>query len=162
MNIFVLDSDPYIAAQMQCDKHVVKMVLETGQLLATAHHVVDKELDDVNAFLPKKTHENHPCAIWARTSNNNYTWLHCHFEALLNEYTYRYNKKHKWEIYRETLGWLPEQIQVGYKTPQPLCMPDEYKTKDVIQSYRNYYLGDKARFAKWAKTRQAPNWWKPC
>jgi hypothetical protein len=159
MNIFVLDSDPILAAQMQCDKHVVKMVLETGQLLSTAHHILGNSTE---IELPKKTHENHPCAKWARISNNNYTWLHCHFEALLNEYTYRYNKKHKWEMYRKPLSQLPVNIDVGYKTLQPACMPDEYKVSDLVQSYRNYYLGDKARFAKWSKTRSAPDWWKSC
>ena len=32
MNIFVLDKDPIISAQMQCDKHIVKMPLESAQM----------------------------------------------------------------------------------------------------------------------------------
>jgi len=156
MNIFMLSKDPIEAAQMQCDKHVVKMVLETGQLLATAHHLLG---NSTGVELPKKTHENHPCAKWARFSNNNYTWLHCHFCALLDEYTYRYNKKHKWEMYREPFKSLPTNLAVAPLTEQPKCMPDEFKNDCLIQSYRNYYLGDKARFAKWGKTRKAPDWW---
>lgn len=41
MNIFVLDRDPYIAAQMHCDKHVIKMICEYAQLLSTAHRQLD-------------------------------------------------------------------------------------------------------------------------
>ena len=41
MNIFYLHNDPQIAAQMHCDKHVVKMILEYAQLLSTAHHELD-------------------------------------------------------------------------------------------------------------------------
>ena len=41
MNIFYLDRDPVIAAQMMCDKHVVKMILESAQMLSTAHRVLD-------------------------------------------------------------------------------------------------------------------------
>lgn len=157
MNIFVLDNNPAIAAQMQCDKHVVKMILETGQMLATAHHVLG---NNTMVDLPKKTHENHPCSKWCRESDINYFWLYCHFLSLLDEYTYRYTKQHKWEMYSVAFGWLPINIPIGKRTPFPLCMPDEYKVDgNVVQSYRNYYIGDKASFAKWNKTRKAPDWW---
>ena len=41
MNIFYLSRDPHEAARLQCDRHVVKMILETGQLLSTAHVEID-------------------------------------------------------------------------------------------------------------------------
>jgi intergrase/recombinase len=82
MNIFVLSEDPVEAAQMQCDKHVVKMVIESGQILATVRRVLDGYisksltvkggiitryiLDGAGDFLPKATHVNHPCVKWAR------------------------------------------------------------------------------------------------
>ena len=44
MNIFVLDEDPTIAAQMQCDKHVVKMIVESAQMLSTAHRMLDGKM----------------------------------------------------------------------------------------------------------------------
>ena len=41
MNIFILDEDPVQAAQLQCDKHVVKMIVESAQMLSTAHRMLD-------------------------------------------------------------------------------------------------------------------------
>ena len=37
-------------------------------------------------------------------------------------------------------------------------MPDQYKVSDVVESYRNYYRGDKAYIANWTK-RNKPEWW---
>jgi hypothetical protein len=62
MNIFYLNSDPERAAQLQYNKHVVKMILESAQLLCSAHIMLDSEID-----VPYKlTHKNHPSAIWVR------------------------------------------------------------------------------------------------
>ena len=99
MNIFVLHTNPKIAAQMACDKHVVKMVSESVQMLSTTMHSVGLEGPW------KKTHANHPCTIWARESLQNYQWLWDHANSLGEEYTHRYNKKHKSQtsnIYTET------------------------------------------------------------
>jgi len=92
MNIFAIDSDPFKAVEYMVDKHVVKMVVETAQILSTAHHVLD---NPINSPLYKKTHVNHPSTVWARQSDSNYSWLYNHFIALLFEYTYRYGKIHK-------------------------------------------------------------------
>lgn len=87
MNIFVLDYCPVKSAQMQCDRHVVKMPLETAQLLCSAYP---------NDNAPyKRTHYNHPCSIWARKSENNYLWPIEHGLALCLEYNFRYGKNHK-------------------------------------------------------------------
>lgn len=154
MNIFVLDKDPVIAAQMQCDKHVVKMILETAQLLCSVFP---------NGEAPyKRTHYNHPCAVWARESWANYYWLYKHGIALCNEYTYRYNKLHK---STDIIIWCWENIKFEYfnrvDEHDPVsfikCMPDEYKVDDIVQSYRNYYKGAKKDIAKWTK-RDIPEW----
>ena len=59
MNIFVLHRDPKIAAQMSCDKHVVKMILETAQMLSSAARAK-------GAWAPyKQTHKKHPCTLWS-------------------------------------------------------------------------------------------------
>ena len=55
MNIFYLDTDPVLAAQMQCDKHVVKMILESAQMLCTAHRVLDGEGKGADAMGLYKT-----------------------------------------------------------------------------------------------------------
>ena len=89
MNIFYLHSDPVVAAQKQYNKHVVKMILESAQLLCSAHHMLDSEID-----VPYKlTHKNHPSAVWTRQSKQNYAWLYFHMLALGDEYTKRYGKK---------------------------------------------------------------------
>ena len=154
MNIFFLDWDVEKNAQYHCDKHVVKMILETAQLLCGVHHMTS---DDVNHVPYKLSHKNHPCAIWARESLTNYLYLGELGLELSREYTHRYGKKHKSQ---EVIEWClmnkPHIQDIGFTTP-PKAMPDEYKTEDVIESYRKYYLGAKKTFLSW-KERQVPEW----
>ena len=149
MNIFYLDPHPAVAARQCCDKHVVKMILESAQLLCTAHRVCDGDnyCNDYNLY--KKTHENHPSAIWVRKSTDNYQWLHELFFFLLIEYYARYGKIHKCTELYDALIKVPDNIGSEKFTKLPQCMPEEYKTDDYVQSYRNYYVGDKKRFAKY-------------
>ena len=77
MNIFCLDEDPIKAVQMMCDKHIVKMILESAQLMSTAHRELDG--DNANENLYKSTHKNHPSAKWVRESLWNYVWLYRHW-----------------------------------------------------------------------------------
>ena len=85
MNIFYLDKDPVKAAQVQYNKHVVKMILESAQMLCTAHHHYGND-----AVPYKKAHYNHPSTIWAREDAYNYMWLYDHMMALGKEYTKLY------------------------------------------------------------------------
>ena len=154
MNVFVLDRDPTIAAQSQCDKHVVKMPLETAQLLCTTHHV----LGNHDSSLYKPTHANHPCTIWARASRANYLWLFKHFEALNDEYFFRYYKNHlSWRKLRDILCEPPSGLHGDELTPFAQAMPDEYKHADAVEAYRAYYINDKAPLLKYTK-RVKPNW----
>lgn len=162
MNIFVLSYDPVEAAMMQCDKHVVKMILESAQLLSTAHHEFDSPYKD-KCYRP--THKNHPCAKWVRESLSNYSWLYHHMLALGDEYTERYGKIHKTIRERApVLGIPPPGIPTVGPTQFPLCMPDEYKIyddvgdPDVVGSYRAYYMGEKRSFATWKTS--PPDWWE--
>ena len=141
MNIFYLDKDPVKAAKVQYNKHIVKMILESAQMLCTAHHCIMGEDADVPY---KSAHKNHPSTIWARQSAQNYAWLYYHMMALGNEYTKRYGKKHltitKCE---DKLAILPGGIlETGFEHP-PQCMPDEYKDECSVQAYWNYYIGEK-------------------
>lgn len=178
MNIFRLDEDPVIAAQMMCDKHVVKMVTEYGQLLSTAHRVIDgtpvrrpsksgKRMVDhyqVNgafreALLYKVAHKNHPSAIWCRLNDKNYDWLYRHFEATAKEYEHRYGRVH---LTYEKLGVLlkppPTNISLSTQpTLMPACMPEYCKDTSLVRSYRKYYKEEKSGFAKWTK-RDTPAW----
>jgi hypothetical protein len=156
MNIFFLDEDPTMSAQYHVDKHVVKMILETAQLLCGVHHATSQITDQVPY---KLSHKNHPCAIWARTSLSNYLYL-CELGLeLCKEYTYRYGKRHKsQEVIEWCLIYKPNVPDVEFTEPA-MAMPDEYKVGDVVQSYRNYYMGAKSGFATW-KNRQKPFWFE--
>lgn len=176
MNIFYLDTDPKISAQMHCDKHVVKMIIEYAQLMSTAHRVLDGEMyygltangrkiarwkmDNpvMEEGLMKASHVNHPSNIWTRSSNNNYTWLYFMWRSLCREYTHRYGKRHACEKYAEFLQNPPKNIPVDYKTQPPQAMPDDVKVfGDSRSAYRNYYIKYKKDFAKWTK-RETPLW----
>lgn len=136
MNIFYLDSNPKVAARMQCDRHVVKMILETAQLLSTAHHELDGESP---AYKP--THKNHPSAVWVRSSTKAYQWAWLHLKALGSEYSKRYGKVHKTIAqHLEALREPPRALQghVEWQEP-PQCMPDEYKRLDPVLAYQLYY-----------------------
>ena len=102
MNIFYLDRDPKIAAQLACDKHVVKMILESAQMLCTAHRVLDGDEPADHGGMYKMVHKNHPSTIWTRTSEMNYQWHWRYFDSLLKEYTHRYGKHHA----TERLRWI--------------------------------------------------------
>lgn len=141
MNIFYLHRDPVKAAQIQYDKHVVKMILESAQMLCTAHHVYGNP-DDVPY---KQAHLNHPSTIWARRSRTTYMWLYDHMIALGKEYTKRYGKEHLTIIKcRDFLSTPPVHIQGDEWVEPPQCMPDQYKVPGCsITAYWNYYEGEK-------------------
>ena len=157
MNIFYLDRDPVIAAQMSCDKHVVKMILESAQMLSTAHRVLDGDEYADKVGLYKKAHVNHPSTIWVRSSYQHYKWLYDHMVALMREYTYRYGKHHATERLLTPLSEYPQAIPVGDFTNPPQCMPEVCKGEDTVLAYQNYYIIEKSGFARWTK-REIPAW----
>lgn len=155
MNIFVLDPDPHQAARMQCDKHVVKMVLESAQLLASAAHA-----HGVSQPPYAPTHPHHPCTKWAAASRENYLWLLDHFEGLLEEYTRRYGKVHLCERkgMREWFRAHADALPSRGLTPFAQAMPQEYRHPDAVTAYRAYYRGAKSSFARW-KSGAIPPWY---
>jgi hypothetical protein len=183
MNIFVLSSCPVAAAQMQCDKHVVKMIVESAQMLSTAHRILDGTLSrgpsksgktmskkwvhpssSMDELLYKAVHMNHPCTVWTMQSTANYQWHYEHFIALCDEYTYRYGKIHATDTkLRVALRQLPQNIPVGSLTPQPLAMksnPECMFLDDVMKSYRAFYQTKQDRFKMaWTK-REIPDWFQ--
>ena len=157
MNIFYLHKDPKIAAQMHCDKHVVKMILESAQMLSTTHRFLDGDEIANSKGLYKMSHKNHPCSIWARSNSENYEWLWNLYDNLMKEYTHRYGKHHASERLIHTLWELPKNIPHGDFTDPPQCMPDYCKSDDPIQGYRNYYINEKSSFSTWNQ-RDKPEW----
>ena len=152
MNIFVLSDNFEECAEWHLDKHIVKMPLESAQLLCTALHYNG----DMNT-LYKPTYRKHPCAIWAAKNRNNFLWLCNLGKAICAEYTYRYGKIHKCERVIEqcekSYAILPDEPM----TPFAQAMPIVYKNPDAITAYRTYYRSDKRHIAKWSK-RQVPDW----
>lgn len=144
---------------MQCDKHVIKMILESAQLLSTAHHVLDG--NSAREGIYKPTHINHPCSIWVRDSQYNYVWLWWHFDALCREYEYRYNKLHKTSSMLRKLYWTPNNMVGIGPTPFAVAMkvrPECVVEGDPVQSYRNYYKTKQKDFKMvWTK-REVPSW----
>ena len=182
MNIFVLDSNPIKSAQLQCNTHIVKMIVESAQMLSTAHRMLDGLLerrpsksgktivkywrmpDWRENTLYKAVHMYHPCTVWTLKSNNNYNWHWIHFAALCDEYKYRYEKVHATDTQlRNVLKTLPENIPVGAMTPQPLAMtsnPECMDPNNVVESYRKFYQTKQHRFKMaWTK-RKVPEWFE--
>lgn len=179
MNIFYLDKDPATCAEMHCDKHVVKMIIEYAQLMCTAHRVLDgTEWTDKTANgrnikrwkhpsdyfddkLYKASHVNHPSAVWTRQSKANYNWLYKMWYNLCFEYTIRYAKVHAtFEKLATSLQFAPVNMSEGEFTDPPQAMPDSSKVVgNAIQAYKNYYIKEKQSFAKWTG-RNIPEWFK--
>ena len=146
MNIFYLHSDPSKAAKYQYNKHVVKMILESAQMLCTAHHLLDPCNSDDIPY--KVAHKNHPSTIWVRQSAPHYLWLYFHMMELGNEYYKRYGKKHLTitkceDILKRYPGGI---FNVGFSEP-PQCMPDKYKSNSAIHAYWQYYIAEKSKVA---------------
>jgi hypothetical protein len=178
MNIFVLNEDPKQAAWDMCNKHVVKMIVESCQLLSTAHHVLDGseitrtgkngrkfktyETSRKDFFFPsllRCTMVNHPCTIWTRSSAAAYHWLWLHVKEMLKVYEARYNKIHSYDsLVQYSLIHLPLNIPLVPLPPFAQAMPDEYKRENAVEAYRAYYVGAKSRFAVWPENK-IPKWY---
>ncbi len=175
MNIFYLHANPKICAQHHVDKHVVKMILEYAQLLSTTHRFLDgteiittsnagrkvkrwqlpDERDDI---FYEATHLQHPSAIWTRQSDEHYLFLWQLFSCLLEEYTFRYEKRHATGRLLIPLKRLPANIKArGFTQPIPVMFGKYIIAGDSINSYRNYYIGEKSALFSWKK-RERPEW----
>lgn len=154
MNIFYLDRNVRLCAEAHCDKHVSKMIIEYAQLMSTAHHETNSSLAP---HCYRRTHVNHPSAVWVRESQDHYSWLYELFRELNNVYSERYRKTHAtWTKLANVLCHNPSLLPaLGWQDP-PQCMPDEFKANDVVEAYRNYYRMGKP-FARWAHT-PTPSW----
>lgn len=182
MNIFYLDKDPKVCAQMHVDKHCIKMILEYAQLLSTAHRILDGTVsiglgktgrkqtryvlpDDRESVLYSATHLNHPSAVWCRQSAMNYHWLYTLLVECCKEYTYRYGKIHKCESSGlvNRLQTTPTNINgtKDFTEPTP-AMPEDVKVPgDSINSYRRYYVMNKEHLWSWSgkiNSRERPQW----
>jgi len=174
MNIFALHPNPRKAARWHVDKHVIKMLLETCQLLYTVHwiygyptlkqHRSAIALSRAHYSLPipasmesapasatgqigyRPCHIHHPCARWARQTVGNYMWLAQLGIHLAEEYTYRFGKRHACEAH---IQWLvqhrPPSIPCVPLRPFAIAMAEEYRvSRNPFIAYRHYYRTSKA------------------
>lgn len=180
MNIFVLDTNPVVAAQLQCDKHVVKMIVESAQMLSTAHRILDgtkikrpsksgKRMVDywihpnsqLENTLYKAVHPSHPSTLWTMESVTNYHWHYNHFIALCKEYEYRYGKVHStYDLLKDVLKEQPANIPINILTPFKLAMQSnpECMLECPVESYRAFYQTKQDRFKMVWTGRQVPEW----
>lgn len=159
MNIFYTSKLPSECAQDLDDKRLVKMVLETAQLLSTTIHELSNDITPLRAPY-KITHRNHPCAVWARESENNYTWLVNLFGELSNEYTYRFGRQHKCLEHIFTFASIIDYLDFPLRefSIPPNCTPFK-EDSDTQNAYRRYmqevkWVDGKARFTR----RPPPEW----
>lgn len=155
MNIFVLDQDPVKAAEYLCDRHIIKMLLESTQLLCTIHRLGGST--DVRLY--KATHTKHTCVVWLCESSSNYNWLVKHLLAMHEQYRLRYSKDHKsftelYNVVKSPPAWLKD---IGL-TKFALAMPEVYKKDDPVLSYRLYYVCVKLKFCTWKHPAVEPVW----
>jgi hypothetical protein len=171
MNIFVLDRNPYEAAQMLCDAHVIKMIVESCQLLSTNDRLHGRFADPSGLY--KSTHVNHPCRRCLESEYNR-AWLLCHLATLLSEYTYRFGKVHKSaelyhryyyiEVFTPKIQDIFARASSWSKFTLPKCMPDEFKTDydnidSVVLSYRRYYKHKQQTMKRFRYTKRIPPKW---
>ena len=156
MNIFALDDDPFISALLMCDQHINKMIVESCQLLATAH--------PVGVAPYKHTHFNHPCAKWVRESRNNYLWLVQHTFGLLAERKFRWPDRKEHKSF-SVATWFDQNVPNNFPsislTNFAQAMPKHFWRSDPVAAYQIYYLLHKMKFKKsdasWSR-RQKPSW----
>lgn len=182
MNIFILSETPRECAQMHCDKHVVKMIVESAQMLSTVHRMLDgapikkpsksgKRMiqywehsdPELENTLYKAVHINHPCTVWTRECSANYDWHYELFVCLCKEFTHRYGKIHKTEtVLLDTLYNKPQNIkQTSAITPFKLAMgaaPECMDINNPVESYRKFYKTKQARFKMEWTLRDKPEW----
>ena len=183
MNIFYVDKNPETAAKMMCDKHIIKMILESAQMLCTAKRVLDGteyvdrtkngrkitrwRLENPNeeATIYKAGWLGHPSTQWVMKSAYNYIWLYKHMMALNEEYKLRWQKD-KDHVSITKLGKLLSVPPINARidvigTDATPAMPDHCKVPgDSVASYRKYYIIEKRRFAKWEKPNAVmPDWY---
>ena len=158
MNIFVTDADPIQSARNLPDKHIVKMPLETCQMLAIIYsdwyYGVGKlyKSDGTPYRTAHGAFRNHPCTQWAAANQNNLAWLIRHGLALCDEYTARYDKVHTCQdvIHQAVRIWhncfdyeiVGDLSQSAAKvTHFTRAMPESIKfdtTIDTITAYKQY------------------------
>lgn len=138
---------------MACDQHVVKMPIETAQMLSTAARALGTSV----GYAP--THARHPCTVWVGAARPNFEWALRHGLALCEEYTYRFHRQHTAQSVLEDVAAATILLPILPPSPFVQVMPKAYKRQDVVDAYREFYTVSKRVFARWRNGRPPPTWW---
>lgn len=153
MNVFCSNPDPVLSAKVLADRHVVKMCVETAQILSTALRARGQNHDG----LYRPAYVKHPCCLIAAENDAYFQYALQHGLALCAEYTRRYSRTHAAEQVLTLISSVwPHADYLDLKIP--LAMPDEYKSDDPYESYRVYLL---AKYDNWRKLLRPPTWKLP-
>ncbi|MFV9876106.1 MAG: pyrimidine dimer DNA glycosylase/endonuclease V [Rickettsiales endosymbiont of Dermacentor nuttalli] len=156
MNIFVTDICPKLCAHNLDDKRLIKMIVESAQLLSTAIFI---NSNITYNELYKPTHIKHPCTIWSSLNKSNWIWLFQHLESLCVEYTYRFNNKiHKTSSLLEHLSKYSEDIPIGQMTPFVNCTKSKLLGIDFSDITSTQLAYRKYLQAKWNVDKRKPKW----
>jgi hypothetical protein len=158
MNIFILDENPRQCAIYHNDRHVVKMILESTQMLHHSYYDTAHSFDGFPRDSPYRvTHKNHPCSRWSVESLDNWSWLLSLALNLCDEFKFRFHKEHACEIILSWMARNPPDIPARGITPFALAIPEHLKSNNAVISYRRYYQEEKKHLAKWTG-RDTPSW----
>lgn len=171
MNIFATDPDPRKAADALDDKRIVKMIVESAQMLSTAIHEMSpkvwqfllSESQDIATYQGYKTiyfptHVNHPCNVWVRETVDNFSWLYSHASRMLAIYTDRYERRHASATCINIAGEHWDILPTGGLTPFANAARrkdmdiDFTHIEDTHEAYRLYLK------ARWARDKRIPTW----
>lgn len=148
MNIFVISPDPVQCSEYLDSKRAIKMILESAQMLCTTYHCLN--LDDELWEVPyRPTHLNHPCSIWARSSETNFDWLCSHAKALCHRYTREYKRVHKSEA---VIDWCIKNkhwLNFSKKELTPFVNCTNITNNNTFEAYKEYLQN------KWRKDKES-------
>ena len=158
MNIFAIEGDNnnidwVKSAQSQDNYRVVKMILESCQMLCT----VLNELHGRQVTPYRSTHKSHPSTKWVRASSANFESLVEHTMAMFEEYTERFGKGHKCtSVLEECIElYSPSLFSLQESTRLTLAMPYEFQSENIVESYRKFYASKpRIRYPK----NKIPRW----
>lgn len=177
MNIFFLSMSPKQAARWHANIHVVKMIVETAQLLCNVHH---RQREHCLPPYVRKTripykesaagHRKLGSMIWVAESLGNYRWATQLGLELCKEYNSGRGRaagktsKHKTQ---KVLEWLRDHepnFQRSKRTPvttKHLAMPPRFKkAASSVQAYRDYYYSKRRKMKMDWPVGRTPPWWE--
>jgi hypothetical protein len=146
MNIFATDPCPIRSATVLANRHVVKMALESAQMLSTALRAAGV----TESRLYRAAYQRHPCTLWSRQTRANFLWLCDHADALCAEKLYRYPDKppHKSQTVIDLARSLASHVPDGDLLPFAQAMPDEHRHQCAHLAYRRYL---RAKYDSWSR-----------